>query len=666
MTLSQVSLIISSMRKTQKKRLHKHLYFIALSVIVLPLFIAILAGQVIALWEFNYVRAESKSYYVSTSGSDSNTGSSSSPLRSIQKAVDLVNPGDTVYIRAGTYAPFVVNRSGNNSAMITVTAYENESVIVNGAKSGVTTVLIRNAQYIRIKGLQVTGASGDWNAGIRIQGSNNIIESNKVYGNNNGSQSVLGIWGHGNNNSIINNEVFNNYLTGITLSNEGGAYSGNSIIENVVYNNYGGGDSDGIQTIGITGTLIKGNRSYNNADDGFDTWTSSNNTLIDNISYNNKGPGDGNGFKLGGTTPGGNNFASGNIAYGNKGNGFDGNGSGGNQLYQNVAYNNGNFGYEDGWRHSGQTSPTIFINNIGYNNIQGNFSAGPYTGTANYNLFFTDGKGAQARFDYGQLYSNLAAFALAYNGMNTNSISANPQFISPSTGNFSLQASSPAIDRGDNGNPGLISICGANPDIGALEYCDAPTGTPVFTPAPTTQVTPSPTPLVTPNPTISPTPTPPLYTLHKAVNLNGPTLNVGGLLFQSESQAGVVVRGKRLQNQTIKLNPATSNETAQMIRSSIRGRSSCGSYNPSVVLSKVTNDQYRVYLYNWEDNYSQKIKVYIEGTVKQSNITTGPAGAWRKLGPYDIAVSDGTLNISLCGGEANLSAVEIWKSSQTP
>ena len=47
--------------------------------------------------------AYARTYYVSTSGDDSNSGTSSAPLATIQEAADRVAPGDTVIVRDGTY-----------------------------------------------------------------------------------------------------------------------------------------------------------------------------------------------------------------------------------------------------------------------------------------------------------------------------------------------------------------------------------------------------------------------------------------------------------------------------------------------------------------------------------------------------------------------------------
>jgi hypothetical protein len=73
-------------------------------------------------------------FYVSTSGSDNNTGSSSSPFRSIGKAANLAGPGDTVIIRAGTYRESIsLKNNGTATAPITFKAEQAGTVFIDGA-----------------------------------------------------------------------------------------------------------------------------------------------------------------------------------------------------------------------------------------------------------------------------------------------------------------------------------------------------------------------------------------------------------------------------------------------------------------------------------------------------------------------------------------------------
>ncbi len=78
---------------------------------------------------------EATTYFVATNGLDSNSGTSiASPFLTISKAAGLVNAGDVVNIRGGTYREMVtLSRSGTLAAPITFQNYSNELATVNGA-----------------------------------------------------------------------------------------------------------------------------------------------------------------------------------------------------------------------------------------------------------------------------------------------------------------------------------------------------------------------------------------------------------------------------------------------------------------------------------------------------------------------------------------------------
>src|SRR4051812_11382660 len=72
--------------------------------------------------------------YVSTGGSDAAPGTLSQPLRTIQAAANLAQPGDTVLVRGGVYRESVrPARSGTGTDRITFSPYPGESVTVSGA-----------------------------------------------------------------------------------------------------------------------------------------------------------------------------------------------------------------------------------------------------------------------------------------------------------------------------------------------------------------------------------------------------------------------------------------------------------------------------------------------------------------------------------------------------
>jgi hypothetical protein len=47
----------------------------------------------------------------------------------------------------------------------------------------------------------------------------------------------------------------------------------------------------------------------------------------------------------------------------------------------------------------------------------------------------------------------------------------------------------------------------------------------------------------------------------------------------------------------------------------------------------------------------------------RSNFVSGAAGAWTKLGPYPVTITDGAINVSTNGGHANVSGLEVWTVS---
>jgi hypothetical protein len=72
-------------------------------------------------------------YYVAPTGDDGQPGTIDRPFRTIQAFADIALPGDTCYIRAGTYRETVTPaRSGHASAPITYQAYPGETVTISG------------------------------------------------------------------------------------------------------------------------------------------------------------------------------------------------------------------------------------------------------------------------------------------------------------------------------------------------------------------------------------------------------------------------------------------------------------------------------------------------------------------------------------------------------
>ena len=78
------------------------------------------------------ISANAATLYVDVNGADTNTGSYNNPFRTIQKAADVVKPGDAVKVRPGVYYERVsIRTSGLPGQPIT---FEGESgTIVDGS-----------------------------------------------------------------------------------------------------------------------------------------------------------------------------------------------------------------------------------------------------------------------------------------------------------------------------------------------------------------------------------------------------------------------------------------------------------------------------------------------------------------------------------------------------
>src|SRR5215475_13587310 len=101
------------------------------------------------------------SFYVATTGNDSNPGTQTSPWRTVQHAADTARAGSTINVRAGIYEELVtIHASGNPSeGYITFRSYPGETAILDAtrfspdARSAILT--IHDKSYVRIEGFEI-------------------------------------------------------------------------------------------------------------------------------------------------------------------------------------------------------------------------------------------------------------------------------------------------------------------------------------------------------------------------------------------------------------------------------------------------------------------------------------------------------------------------------
>lgn len=113
--------------------------------------------------------AQGDTYHVSTLGSDANPGNEDRPFRTVQRAVGLVAPGDTILVHAGTYDGVVdITRSGEAGRRITLRGAGDGPAILRAshpvmscattAPTGYRTIRItRGSDYWTIKDLVIVG-----------------------------------------------------------------------------------------------------------------------------------------------------------------------------------------------------------------------------------------------------------------------------------------------------------------------------------------------------------------------------------------------------------------------------------------------------------------------------------------------------------------------------
>ncbi len=118
-------------------------------------------------------------FYVSKNGNDRNPGTKEQPWKTIQKACNTLQPGQTAYIREGVYnekVAFYVSGSADGG-YITIRNYPGETPILDGAGiSGTNIMFITQKSYIKVIGLEIRNNSGQGITGINIDDGSDYIE----------------------------------------------------------------------------------------------------------------------------------------------------------------------------------------------------------------------------------------------------------------------------------------------------------------------------------------------------------------------------------------------------------------------------------------------------------------------------------------------------------
>jgi len=360
----------------------------------------------------------------------------------IQAAINAANNGDTVLVAPGTY---VENLNFNGKAITVTSSGGPDVTIVDGNAAG-TVVMFKTNEgpgsvlngFTLRNGFPIF-ASPFWNlgGGIAIYYASPTITNNVITGNH----AVCGIGIEIQGGSAL---IRGNTITGNTQGGGDGGCGGGGIevtgsdtyppatpliIGNTITNNSlnGGGFGGGISASyfsspTIQNNYIAGNSVYNSGG-GINLESYSAPVVVQNMIVNNSvgGGGSGGGINIQGPSEAAdvvaNNTIVGNIA-------FDGSSG----IYAYVGF-------------AAAISNNIVVAAPGQNaNICSPFSS-TFPAFSHNDVIASSGQ---------TWSSNCAGFAQS-NG----NISADPQFVDSANGNYHLQASSPAIDAGDNSAPSL-------------------------------------------------------------------------------------------------------------------------------------------------------------------------------------------------------------------
>jgi acid phosphatase len=134
-------------------------------------------------------------YYVSPTGSDSNAGTSASPFQTIQHATNVVNPGDMVIVRDGTYNNpaisgvgsklIIMTRGGTAANHVVFTAEHKWGAKIDGLNNTSATGWEFSANYIEVRDFECEGFSDtcmeNYNGGSSSGGQFISITGNNIH-----------------------------------------------------------------------------------------------------------------------------------------------------------------------------------------------------------------------------------------------------------------------------------------------------------------------------------------------------------------------------------------------------------------------------------------------------------------------------------------------------
>ena len=468
-----------------------------------------------------------KNYYVSTSGSDANTGLFTSPWKTVLKACNSIASGDTINIMAGTYNEMIPIYAGGDSVKgyRTLRNYMNDTVIIDGTglnSRGIITIY--NQNYIRISGLILQSAVKNDAIGFLVEGNcrnieftNNVVR--QIYFSANASDAVTSsknshpILVNGinatsaiTNLKITNNQVYNcrtGYSEGLTLngnvdgfivqkniihditnigidiagnygicSNAANDQARNGIVQDNIVYNCGSkvATAAGIYVDGGRDVILTGNEVHNcqyGIEIGAENKGKTTSGIIvrDNIIFRNT---------FSGLVLGGYNYPSTGKVINSK-------------LLNNTTYANDSTGNGGGELHLSYSENCQIENNIFYSDSKSLLATMEYQSTyvpvglaLDYNIWYTMNTSVP-QFSWGKVNCSGFPAYQSTSGNESHSICTDPLLVDRNGAipDLRLTEKSPAIDMGDpvfvpgmseEDKSGSVRVKNERVDIGAFEF----------------------------------------------------------------------------------------------------------------------------------------------------------------------------------------------------
>lgn len=384
------------------------------------------------------------SYFVSPTGDDGNLGTITRPWRTLQRAADMVAPGDTVYLRGGIYHQYVdLNISGAPGQYITFRVVPGETAVLDGLGAGwdYGFNLHDYVSHIRIEGLKITSFPG---CGLTLCDGNTHAEIRNVEISNCGT----GLRIHNGDDLLVEDCYIHHNGAGLIIAP--GPVHGVRILRTRAFHNRGGSWSQGFAVEAGSGILFQGCLAEENEGDGFNSRVPRT-TLSGCLSRDNGG----NGFALAerhcrmeNCIADGNGLAGIALAAG-----------GSYALINNLVTNcasQGDCALEVGGDAGPAGTRLWLTNNIfAFNNGGVHFGPGVVFDREDNNIYWRENRldveitldraDGRTCFSSGDI---VAGKWTAATGQGQHSISADPQFADPVAHNFRLALGSPGIDAG--------------------------------------------------------------------------------------------------------------------------------------------------------------------------------------------------------------------------